>query len=87
MLDVAVTGGWTTTAAEIVAAQVALVLLIRFVLAVRFDMEIWSALLHPLAMAVLIGIMVNSTRWVLAGEGSRWKGRVYNNGRSLPVTR
>lgn len=86
MLDVAVTGGWTTTAAEIVAAQVALMLLIRFVLAVRFDMEIWSALLHPLAMAVLIGIMVNSTRWVLAGEGSRWKGRVYN-GRSLPVTR
>ena len=82
MLDVAVTGGWTTTAAEIVAAQVALMLLIRFVLAVRFDMEIWSALLHPLAMAVLIGIMVNSTRWVLAGEGSRWKGRVYQCSKS-----
>jgi chlorobactene glucosyltransferase len=79
MIDVAMTGGWTTTAAELVAAQVGLMLLIRFVLAIRFDMEIWSALLHPLAMAVMIGIMVNSTRWVLAGEGSRWKGRVYNS--------
>jgi chlorobactene glucosyltransferase len=86
MIDVAATGGWTSIAAEIVAAQVALVLLIRFVLAIRFDMEIWSALLHPLAMAVLIGIMANSTRWVLAGEGSRWKGRVYNI-RNLLVTR
>ena len=86
MIDVAATGGWTSIAAEIVAAQVALVLLIRFVLAIRFDMEIWSALFHPLAMAVLIGIMANSTRWVLAGEGPRWKGRVYNI-RNLLVTR
>jgi chlorobactene glucosyltransferase len=86
MIDVAATGGWTSIAAEIVAAEVALVLLIRFVLAIRFDMEIWSALFHPLAMAVLIGIMANSTRWVLAGEGPRWKGRVYNI-RNLLVTR
>lgn len=86
MLDVAITGGWTTTEAEIIAAQVALVLLIRFVLAVRFDMAIWSALLHPVAVAVLICIMINSTRWVLSGGGSRWKGRVYN-GRNLSMSR
>ena len=78
MIDVAATGGWTSIAAEIVAAQVGLILLMRFVLAIRFDMEIWSGLLHPLAMAVLICIMVNSTRWILAGEGPRWKGRVYD---------
>jgi chlorobactene glucosyltransferase len=86
MIDIAATGGWTTRAAEIVSAQVALVLLIRFVLAIRFDMEIWSSLLHPLAMSILIGIMANSTRWALSSEGSRWKGRAYNL-RNQPVKR
>ena len=86
MVDVAMTGGWSTMAAEIVTAQVALVLLIRFVLAIRFDMEIWSAPLHPLAMSVLIGIMINSARWVLAGEGARWKGRVYDS-KNRPVAK
>jgi chlorobactene glucosyltransferase len=85
MIDVAATGGWTTVAAEIVAAQVGLLLLTRFVLAIRFDTEIWPVLLHPLAMSILIGIMVNSTRWVLSGEGSRWKGRVYG-GRNQLIT-
>jgi chlorobactene glucosyltransferase len=78
LFDIALTGGWTTTEAEIVSAQVGLILLMRFVLAVRFDMDIWPSFLHPLAMTVLIGIMANSMRWVLAAGGSRWKGRVYN---------
>jgi hypothetical protein len=50
----------------------------RFVLAIRFDTDVWPALLHPLAMAVLVGSLANSMRWVVAGGGSRWKGRSYD---------
>ena len=71
-------GGWTSIAAEIVAAQVGLILLMRFVLAIRFDMEIWSGLLHPLAMAVLICIMVNSNAMDPCGRRLPLKGRVYD---------
>jgi chlorobactene glucosyltransferase len=66
-----------TGVGPIVAGQVGGILLIRLLLSLRFDMELWPILLHPLAMLVFIAIAVNSAFWVLAGKGSRWKGRLY----------
>jgi chlorobactene glucosyltransferase len=62
----------------LVAAQTSLLLLIRLLLSVRFDLSILSSLLHPLAMGVFSAIAVNSCWWVLRGRGSRWKGRSYD---------
>lgn len=58
--------------------QVALLLAIRVGLAVRFNMSVLYSLLHPLAMIFLIAIALNSSRLVLLGGGSRWKGRSYD---------
>jgi chlorobactene glucosyltransferase len=65
--------------------QAALVIAIRLMLALRFRLDAWPALLHPLAMAVFIGIALNSVRSVLFGGGPRWKGRKYDF-RSQPAT-
>lgn len=69
----------------LVAAQTSLLLLIRLMLAVRFDLSILSSLLHPLAMVIFSAIAVNSCWSVLHGTGSRWKGRSYDF-RSHPAT-
>jgi chlorobactene glucosyltransferase len=58
--------------------QVALILSIRLMTAVRFRMPGWSALLHPFAIMLFVGIAVNSCRWVLFTGGARWKGRTYD---------
>ena len=67
-----------TEVGTLVTAQVVAVIGIRMLLALRFDQELWSVMLHPMAMVVLLGIVVNSVRWVLAAGGARWKGRVYD---------
>ncbi|MGB6122257.1 MAG: glycosyltransferase family 2 protein [Bacteroidota bacterium] len=61
----------------LVAGEAGGVLLIRLLLSLRFDMNLWPILLHPVAMLVFVAIAVNSALWVLTGRGSRWKGRVY----------
>ena len=65
------------------AGEVGGILLIRLVFALRFDMDLWPILFHPLAMMVFIAIAINSALWVIAGQGSRWKGRVYDVGQNL----
>jgi chlorobactene glucosyltransferase len=69
----------------LVAWQSGLIIGIRLLLALRFRLDAWSPLLHPLAMGMLIGIALNSIRWVLIGGGARWKGRHYDF-RNHPVT-
>jgi chlorobactene glucosyltransferase len=69
---------WGTPAFPIVAAQVLLLLVIRVALALRFRMSVWVTFLHGVAMLMLIGIALNSCRWVLAAGGARWKGRRYD---------
>ncbi|MGB5875707.1 MAG: hypothetical protein WBH56_18445, partial [Bacteroidota bacterium] len=61
----------------LVAGEAGGVLLIRLLLSLRFDMNLWPILLHPVAVLVFVAIAVNSALWVLTGRGSRWKGRVY----------
>jgi chlorobactene glucosyltransferase len=62
---------------ESAAVHVALILLMRIVLAQRFSLGIAPVLFHPLAMLMVIGIAMNSIRWALFANGLRWKGRVY----------
>lgn len=59
-------------------SQVLIIIAIRVLFSSRFGLDLWSCLLHPLAMVVLIGIAINSCRWILTGGGTRWKGRVYD---------
>jgi chlorobactene glucosyltransferase len=61
-----------------VAAQVAMLVAIRTMLALRFRLGVLSGLLHPLGMAMVAGIAVNSVRWILFAGGTRWKGREYS---------
>lgn len=61
-----------------VAIELAVILTVRVMLALRFQMSLLSVLFHPVAMSVLMGIAVNSVRLVLLGGGPRWKGRAYN---------
>lgn len=65
-------------ASPYLAAQILLLLSIRGMTAVRFAMPLWSALLHPLAILLFVGIAINSCRWVLFSGGVRWKGRSYD---------
>lgn len=61
-----------------VGLQVAALLGVRVALALRFRMSLAYAVLHPVAMLLMIGIALNSCRLVLFGSGSRWKGRSYD---------
>jgi chlorobactene glucosyltransferase len=63
-------------------AQVALIVVIRIVLAVRFRTSWLSCALHPLAELLGIAIALNS--WRLAGQrGVVWKGRRYTTTSAL----
>jgi chlorobactene glucosyltransferase len=61
----------------VVTAQVGVVLGIRLLFAARFRLSYSATLLHPLAMMIVIGMAVNSARWILMAGGSQWKGRAY----------
>jgi len=73
-----VTGGSTDPWFSLVIGQTAIITAIRLLIALRFRLDLWPALVHPVAMVMLIGIAVNSCRWVLGGGGAQWKGRAYN---------
>ncbi len=66
---------------EWVVAQIAVILLIRTVLALRFRTSWWSVVLHPFAYALAMLIALNSWRLSRAGK-IQWKGRIYDPFRS-----
>lgn len=50
---------------------------LRYISARRHGHEAWTAaLLHPMGVAGLLGIALNSARWY-EGKGVRWSGRLY----------
>ena len=71
------TGQMSATLLPVVAAQVGILLAIRCLFSARFRLSYPVTLLHPLAMIVVIGMAVNSARWILVDGGSKWKGRAY----------
>jgi chlorobactene glucosyltransferase len=62
---------------------VALNLLLRGVLALRFGHHPVSVLLHPVAVVILVAIALNSWRWAWTGR-TRWAGRTYPAGKVQP---
>ncbi len=56
---------------------VACVLLMRLLLALRFDQALWSILFHPFAEAFLILLALSSWWRCRGGLGVEWKGRRY----------
>ena len=70
-------GEMPATVVPVVVAQIGILLGIRLLLSVRFGMSYIATLLHPLAMILVIGMAVNSARWILVAGGSKWKGRAY----------
>lgn len=57
--------------------QVGLLIATRSMLSLRFSLGFLPILLHPVAMAIVVGIAANSVRWALFAGGLRWKGRIY----------
>lgn len=53
---------------------------IRLVQAKRFEYPLWSALMHPVAQAVLLALGMSSWWRVASGQGVSWKGRSYFQG-------
>ncbi len=60
----------------IVFAQIALIFLIRLILAARYRTSLLGALLHPIGFSLMLLIGLNSW-WRSRGAGVVWKGRTY----------
>ncbi len=67
-------GAWGLAAAA--ALGVAANLLLRLIMAVRFHHSPASVLLHPVAVLLMMGILIESFRWSRRGD-IRWRGRSY----------
>lgn len=67
----------TKTIPVLVLIQVIILYLIRILLAIKFKLGFVSTLLHPLGALTVPVIAFNSWRWIAAGKGAKWKGRIY----------
>lgn len=54
------------------------ILMVRFLLALRFSQPLWSLIAHPLAEVMLIMLGITSWWRCKTGRGVTWKGRVYH---------
>ncbi|MEO6741833.1 MAG: glycosyltransferase family 2 protein [Chthoniobacteraceae bacterium] len=61
---------------RVVGLQIAIIFLIRFLLAARFRTSRFGALLHPVGVLLMMLIGLNSWR-LSKGRGVVWKGRIY----------
>ena len=66
---------WTVTL--VAAAAAACTLAIRLAAALRFRHKMWAALLHPLAVLLLVAVQWDALLRRLFGRPSIWKGRAY----------
>jgi hypothetical protein len=58
------------------AAGVLVNLSLRLIMALRYRHSLLSVLLHPIAVLLMMGVLINSFRWSRRGE-IRWRGRSY----------
>ena len=58
------------------AAGVAANLILRLVMAARYRHSLLSVVLHPVAVLLMMGVLVDSFRWSRRGD-IRWRGRSY----------
>jgi len=66
--------GWEV----LVALQVAILYVARFLVGRRFSQPALSAILHPLGIALLLLVGLYASMRQLRGAGVEWKGRVYD---------
>lgn len=66
--------GWEV----IVALQVAILYVARFLAGRRFSQPVLSAILHPLGVAMLLVVAIYASMRHLRGAGVEWKGRLYD---------
>ena len=71
------TGLMNANMLPVVVAQIGVLLFIRGLFSARFRLNYPAGLLHSLAMFIVIGMAINSARWILVAGGSKWKGRAY----------
>jgi hypothetical protein len=64
--------GLAAAAAVGVAANIGL----RLIMAARYGHSLVSVLLHPVAVMLMMGVLVDSFRWSRRGD-IRWRGRSY----------
>jgi chlorobactene glucosyltransferase len=62
---------------QLTLIQVIILFLIRILLSIKFRLGLISTLLHPLGAFIVPVIAFNSWRWIAAGSGAKWKGRIY----------
>lgn len=58
--------------------QVLILYFTRAIISARFKLGFISTLLHPIGALSVPVIALNSWRWIKAGTGAKWKGRIYN---------
>ena len=63
--------------------QIGLAVLMRFLIAFKFRLNPFYALLHGLSIVMFIAIAFNSMRWIYFGGGAEWKGRRYDFSKAL----
>jgi chlorobactene glucosyltransferase len=59
------------------AAQIAIAVCIRIIIAMKFRQAVWPGLLHAFSQVILLLIALNSFRLTTFGRGPEWKGRSY----------
>jgi len=63
---------------NLITLQIAIIFVIRGVLAIRFKSRVLDAFLHPLSMLYIILVSINSILQSKIGAGIYWKGRIYD---------
>ena len=67
----------------LVALQVSIVFLARFLAGRRFSQPKTSIILHPIGIAFLLLVSFYASYQYLTGAGVKWKGRVYDSGSQI----
>jgi len=67
----------------LVALQVTIVFLARFLAGRRFSQSKTSIILHPIGVAFLLLVSFYASYQYLTGAGVKWKGRVYDSGSQI----
>ncbi len=69
---------WPMIIIELLILQIAIILITRITLSIRFRCRAVDILLHPFSVFYLILIAIDSVFSTLTGVGVEWKGRVYD---------
>jgi len=70
---------WPMIIVELIVLQIAIILLTRIILSIRFKSKaVVDVLLYPLSVIYLLLIAVDSIFNTITGVGVNWKGRVYD---------